>query len=364
MDAANAIQAQAARGEPLPAEPARARAFLPHIHLLRGIAILLVVGAHCWPEFGWSQREHDWLMLAFDNVTVVFMFISGLLFQHLSASFDYPRYLKHRASILLLPYVIVSMPAVLVVVFVSHRDGIWPWVYQLPEWQQILFFLATGKHLAPLWFIPMMMIFVVAAPGFVWIDRRDLYRWALPIALALAVALGRDSIAGVAGVLGKAAFMLPAYLAGMAFSRHREAATRWCARHGWALLGGFALTSAMMLAGVPADVSILQKLLLALLLVLLLERVPLPARVNDGLGHIARASFGIYFIHGYVISSSRLLWQAEIGAGPDIAHAGVIFPPTLIGLAADIAFVVLVTLAIIAAGRAILGKYSRYLIGA
>lgn len=194
---------------PAPPREARQGSFLRHIHLLRGFAILLVIGAHCWPAFAWSDREHARILLAFDNVTVVFMFISGLLFQHLSWRFEYRRYLRHRFSIVVLPYVIISIPAIVLVIFFLHRTSVWPWVYELPVWEQVIFFLATGKHLAPLWFIPMMTLFILAAPVFVWIDRRDLYPWVLPVTLTLAILLGRDSVPGILNVFGKGCSCCP-----------------------------------------------------------------------------------------------------------------------------------------------------------
>src|SRR5699024_6316159 len=121
-----------------------------------------------------------------------------------------------RAATVLLPYLLISIPAIAMAVFVQHRADVWPWVYQLPVWQQIGFFVLTGKHLAPLWFIPMLALFIIGSPLLVAIDRHNLYPVLLPVTLAFAVLLGRDSVSGMANVFGKALFMLPAYLAGMA----------------------------------------------------------------------------------------------------------------------------------------------------
>ena len=341
-------------------------AFLPHVHRLRGVAMMLVVGAHCWPEFAWTRTTHDELMLAFDNVTVVFMVISGLLFQHLSSRFTYRRYLAHRFKTVLLPYLLVSLPAVLFVVFVRHRDDVWPWVYQMPPAAQIGFFLATGKHLAPLWFMPMIALFILAAPMFVAIDRRNLYPVVLPLTIAVALFAGRDSVVGLAGVLGKALFMAPAYLAGMAFARHRAAAEAWCQRRFGLLLVAFAALSALMLSGaLPRfEWSLLQKLTLALLLLAAMRAVTLPPALDRALDRVAAWSFAIYFVHGYVITACRLGWTSLHLPQPAQAEAGVIFPATLLGLGADIVLVLLASLAIVALVKRLAGPRSRYLIGA
>ncbi len=350
---------------PPPVRSARAD-YLHHLHLLRGIAIILVVGAHCWPAFGWTAGQTAGMLLVFDNVTVVFMFISGLLFQHLSANFSYPRYLRHRFSIVVLPYLIISIPAVLMAVFVAHRDAVWPWVYRLPAWEEILFFYATGKHLAPLWFIPMMTLFIVAAPLFVWIDRRNLYPLLLPVTLLLAVMLGRDSLSGLWNVFGKALFMLPAYLAGMGFSRYREPLEACCDRNRLALLAALTLLSLAIIGNLlPAcDLTILQKLVFAALLLVTVKRLRLPARIEQALVQIASMSFAIYFVHGYVITASRIGYIKLFGEPSASLPPGAVFHPSLTGLLLDITLVLIASVGLILIAQRVLGKNSRMVIGA
>lgn len=340
--------------------------YLPHIHLLRGIAIILVVGAHCWPAFNWSAGQTAALLLIFDNVTVVFMFISGLLFQHLSGDFRYPRYIRHRFSIVVLPYLIISIPAVLMAVFVAHRADVWPWVYRMPPWQEMLFFFLTGKHLAPLWFIPMMTLFIFCAPLFIWIDRRNLYPALLPLTLLLAVMLGRDSAPGLWNVFGKALFMLPAYLAGMCFSRHRIAGEAWCERNRLLLVAMLiALSIATFTRLLPnLDLTILQKLVLPMLLLVLIKHARLPRPVERGLVNIASMSFAIYFVHGYVITAARVFYSWLFPSLALSPAQAAIFPPTMAGLVLDIALVLILSVGLIRIGQRILGKHSRIIIGA
>lgn len=348
---------------PTQAVPSR---YLPHIHLLRGLAIILVVGAHCWPAFNWSAGQTAALLLIFDNVTVVFMFISGLLFQHLSGDFRYPRYLRHRFSIVVLPYLIISIPAVLMAVFVAHRADVWPWVYRMPPWQEMLFFFLTGKHLAPLWFIPMMTLFIFCAPLFIWMDRRNLYPVLLPVTLLLAVTLGRDCAPGLWNVFGKALFMLPAYLAGMCFSRHRIACEAWCERNRLLLVAMLiTLSLATFSQLLPnLDLTILQKLVLAMLLLVLIKHARIPRPVERGLVNIASMSFAIYFVHGYVITATRVFYLrffSELTPNPVQA---AIFPPSLAGLVLDIALVLIISVGLIRIAQRILGRRSRMIIGA
>lgn len=349
----------------LPAGKSGSR-YLHHVHLLRGIAIMLVVGAHCWPAFNWSENQTAKMLLVFDNVTVVFMFISGLLFQHLSAEFSYPRYLRHRLSIVVLPYLIVSIPAVLIAVFLVHRTSVWPWVYEMPAWEELLFFFLTGKHLAPLWFIPMMTLFIFSAPLFIWIDRKNLYPVLLPVTLSLAVMLGRDSAPGLWNVFGKALFMLPAYLAGMYFSRHRENCEAWCERNRVLLLAALFVISAAIIGQVfpAADLAILQKLVLAALLLVMVKQVSLPGPVDRAVSTIADMSFAIYFVHGYIITTTRIAYERLFLHLTDEAVPAGIFAPSIAGLFLDIALVLGISIGLVSIAQRVLGRHSRMIIGA
>lgn len=342
--------------------PSARRGFLPEVHRFRGLAIMLVVAAHCWPCFAWGPRQQQAILVLLDNVTVLFMCVSGFLFQHLIPRFAYPAYLRRRLRNVMLPYVLISAPAIMTAIFVRHRDDVWSWVYRMPAWKEALFFLATGKHLAPLWFMPMISLFILAAPVFVAIDRQRAYRWLLPPTVLIATLLGRDSVPGVAGVIGKALFMLPAYLAGMAYSHDREACEAWARANVRGIAVALAVVSAAIASGLlPLDLGLVQKLLMAPLILLAMRAVATGGRLDRMLTRLATLSFGIYFVHGYVITALRI----ELGrlVGP-AATGGRAFPPTFAGLLLSVVAVTLVSALIVEAVRSATGRYSRMLIGA
>lgn len=345
---------------------ARPSRFLRHVHLARGLAIIGVVAEHCWPDFAWSPRAAAIIYMLFNNVSVIFMFVAGLLFQHLSANFRYPAYVRRRFATVVLPYLLISIPAVVAVVFFQHRSDVYPWVYALPKWQQAAFFFVSGKHLAALWFVPMMTLFILASPLWVAIDRRNLYPLLLPVALVFAAILGRDTVPGLFGLAGKAVFMLPAYLAGMCFSRYREAAEGWCERHWLLMVTALVLLSAATLLPMFArnDLQILQKLVAAALIVIAAKHVRLAARAEAGLSRIAEASFPIYFVHGYLITGFRLAYsryaplvQAPGGGEP------AIFAASVPGFLLHVVIAVAASMAVVAVLKALTGRHSRYLLG-
>ena len=74
--------------------------FLSYIHSFRAVAILFIVAGHCvylfeWEAIRWQERLMKSLM---QNGTVLFVFVAGFLFQHLSHKFEYRRYLNLYAE--------------------------------------------------------------------------------------------------------------------------------------------------------------------------------------------------------------------------------------------------------------------------
>ncbi len=87
---------------PLPLNKPQPTGFLPYLHNFRGIAILYIVAFHCWSSFGWGSHDLEkqvWNSLIVYG-TVLFVFIAGFLFQHLSGranrSFSFSVYLKKK----------------------------------------------------------------------------------------------------------------------------------------------------------------------------------------------------------------------------------------------------------------------------
>jgi surface polysaccharide O-acyltransferase-like enzyme len=291
--------------------------FLKYIHSFRAFAIISVVAAHCillfdWRSNGWSYQLAQSLI---PNCTVFFVFISGFLFQHLSHKFQYRRYLKSRWDNVLLPYVIVSMPMIAAQavtgggVFDPTYAHHWPTVTQNIGWS-----LLTGHHiLMPFWFIPMIAIFYVLAPVFLWIDRDGRFYYLLPLLLTITVCVHRPS--NLDHIWQSGVYFLPIYLFGMWFSRHRERLLAWHDRWlpvllmavvglTWLDVGsqhaGYIRSAAMFSPehGV-VDTNGLLKLLLCGVILVILRRSS--EKLHNIVRPVANASFGIYFLHMYFL---------------------------------------------------------------
>ena len=345
------------------APTATAREFQQHIHVFRGIAICLIVGAHSIPSFDWTERPLVGRLIdVFCNQSsVLFFFIAGYLFQYLSRNFSFQRYLKQKLKTVILPYLLVSIPAIVISVFFIPQEGMWPWFYDLPAWQQIGLFYLTGKHLEPLWFVPTITLFYFAAPLLLKIDRMPRLYWVILPLLLLSIALGRG---GPLGPINKAIYLLPAYLFGMCFSHFRVEAEAIAGRHllslSVAALGAYAWLVAFPTEAF--DLQILMKILMVPIFVVLLRRYS--DRLNGQLDYVAHVSFGIFFVHAYFISAFRLVltqWQGNQWAGEATT---ALFPPSVLGYLVHIALVLAASIASIWTVQKLFPDHSRQLIGA
>lgn len=342
--------------------------FLNYIHSFRAVAILFIVAGHCVYLFEWeSIRGQERLMKSLmQNGTVLFVFVAGFLFQHLSHKFTYGRYLKSKLLNVILPYVIVSIPMITVQALTQRGafdptfEHHWPTVAQ-----NVLWSLLTGYHILPFWFIPMIAVFYLLAPLLLWIDRDGRFYYALPVLLTVTVFVHRPS--DFTHIWHSCAYFLPVYLYGMWFSKHREAVMDWHDRWlAWliaavvAVVGlevvylerGGAIGSAALFSTENGTLgtNAVQKLLLCGVLLALLRRYG--AFFDGKLKYLAEISFGIYFLHMYFIQGyTRFV-------------AGDVFPTAALWRYA-LAVIVVVSLCVICLwlAKKILGRHSRRVVG-
>lgn len=338
--------------------------FQHHIHVFRGVAIILIVCAHTLPSLDWSGHPLTYRLLdaLANESSIFFFFIAGYLFQHLSARFNFRSYLKQKLKTVIAPYLLLSLPALFIFTQLVHREGMWYWFYSLPVWQQLGLFLLTGKHLTPLWFVPTITLFYLVAPLFIALDRRApvLYWLILPLWL-LSIYLGRD---GPLGPIDKAIYLLPAYMMGMAFSHFQETSEKLTQRFWLPLL----IVSSVGMAGhvlewpIPPHYLMLMKLPMSLLITVALLRWH--KLLGSKLDYIAHVSFGIFFVHAYFISFIKVgtvyLMHGRLYAGEGSGD----LPGNLLVFSAYAGLVLLFSVLLIKAAQKVLGKNSRMFIGA
>lgn len=341
------------------------RDFLADIHYFRAFAIVAIVLGHCVTATSFTEGStvDAWIRIVFRNGTVFFVFIAGLLFQHLSAGFSYRKYLTTKLKRVVVPYIVISIP--ILVLTLTRQVPEPAWIEASPYGDlsgpvKVLFYLVSGAHLRQLWFIPMICLFYLAAPAWVWIDRNRWGYWLIVPTIALSLLLPRDGWDDEDfHILRRFGHFVSVYLMGMAFSRHRELALRWVGRIWPLLLAVVVVSAAAQFLNWPGDRAwnYPQKVSLCFLLSYALSRIAprVPVRTGKALARLADDSFAIYFLHDYAI----LFCVGELvrgsGSSPFTGLMG------FIGLSTATLFLTIGTVVLL---RRTLGERSRWLIGA
>lgn len=345
---------------PVSAEPAAtvagtSRSFNHPINHLRGVAVLPIVAGHCYNVIDWDptgpafSASKLWIEL-----NIIFIFISGYLFQHLIGRFTYDRYLVGKLRNVVVPYVVVSLPALAIYAFdLKDHPSVDDVLSQLGLIERVAYMLVTGAHMGPFWFIPMIVVLYVAAPLFVLIDRFPiLYLSILPLYVLSVTVFPRPL--HDADPLMAAAHYVPVYMLGMMISHYASTILPLLTRH-WKLMvyaASASIATTLLAAHLGVWVpriwltTVICLAVLALLLRFTAERWPL-------LDLLAANSFGVFFLHGYFVAAYRILAD----------RYAVLAQGSLLTFAASFLIALCASLAATLAVRRVAGRRSRLLIG-
>jgi len=338
-------------------------AFQQNVHNFRAFAIIGVVAAHCLHNFNWQNSEKSLIVLdvIFNQSTIWFAFIAGYLFQRLSTNYTTGRYYRKKIANVILPYLLCSIPALALSLTLFTQEMPTDF-YGFPVWKQVLYFLVTGKHLAPYWYIPTITCIFIASPFLIYIDRHSSLYWTLPPLLILSALLGRDGLIAYTdlnayhGQISKAVYLLSPYMLGMFISRHSDQVMSHISKYRVALT---LVMSALVLLEVifyrnTTSLMFAWKIFSA---PLLLNFLSLPFGIaQKSIDRVADVSFGIFFLHGYLLPAHKLFWAYASGDNtlPDA---------NLLAYFLFISAIVLLCVFLISLIQRILPKYSKQLIG-
>lgn len=329
--------------------------FLSHIHNFRAYAIVGIVGAHSLHAFQWDDNSmvFDFFDTLFNQSSVLFFFIAGFMFQYLSGRFEKWDYWGKKVRYVILPYLLLSIPGIYYYTTLGVQDNVWHGFYDNPIYQQVFYFLITGKHLAPFWFVPTIALFYVIGPLLIKADRDRRIYFLLPIFMIISLFLGRD---GHYGPLNKAAYLFSVYLFGMFTSVYHDQMLALVKKYHWLLL---ALVVALIVGNLLIDgqdryFQYVLKVLMCPLLLYYFDCVE--SLVKNRLSYLAHISFGIFFIHAYVLPALKIIYLKWSGR-TDFPEGDLISYMSLtVG-------VTLGCMLIIYLCQKLTGKYSRMLLG-
>ena len=344
--------------------------YLNYIHFFRGFAILVIVGIHCRISFRWGDHvfSKQLLTTALDNGTILFVFISGFLFEYLRHKFQYTEYLKRKLKYVILPYLLVSILPILLKILDIHK-GSWIPDEMVPDtwWQELFFYLRTGKHLGPFWFIPMISIFYLISPLLIKLDNRWFYTWILPVVVI--ASLFTYKFGFFTDIWISFIYFIPVYLFGMWAASNQEKLTSMSNQNFAILIVLYLSISIAEIAGiiqVPKIGSFEENAELPLFAfnssklrfyILSLILIRFFAMMNNRnlpiLRYLGDYSFGIYFIHIFFI----------IGIVKALERYYPAFEMNIWTFLISVAIVTLASIGAVFVIKKIFGRKSRLIIG-
>jgi hypothetical protein len=327
--------------------------FLGYIHYFRALAILFIVAGHSIDVFVWDSVLVERLLRIFiSNGSVLFVFIAGYLFQHLSVNFYSKKYYISKFKNVIVPYIIISIPAILIFVLVIERDYVWDGFYNNYISVQVVLFYITGMHLAPLWFIPMIAIFYIIAPLLIKADRNEVIYFMLPIFVVLSCFVGRG--------LPYQSFVhfFSVYLLGMFCSRYKATFNLYVSKNIYLVCLFMTVLLLSMfefyyMNGTMTYINYLQKITLSLFFLGLFIKFNCHLR-SKFVSIIADTSFGVFFIHSYFLTMGKLSYLKIYGDQP----LGNIFSYLLATI-----FTLLICSFVITQIKRVIGKKSKFFVG-
>jgi len=285
--------------------------FLGYIHYFRALAIFFIIAGHSIDAFVWAGNEsvERILRIYMSNGSVLFVFIAGYLFQHLSVKYEVGKYYIFKLKNVLAPYLLISIPAIFVFTHILERDIVWSGFYDNPIWVQIGLFYLTGKHLAPLWFIPMIAIFYIIAPLLMKADRGTLIYFLLPVFISISCFFGR-------GELPYENFIhfFSVYLLGMACSKYKYKLNPFISKYiflciSFAIVILFGALELFFMEGTMTYINYLQKITMSIFFLGLFYKFN--SALESGLvSVVANTSFGVFFIHSYFLTGNKLVYTS------------------------------------------------------
>ena len=352
------------------------RQFLPYVHFLRGVAILYVIGVHArgFPSY-WESAPHVYTFLdtfsdpSEGNGTTLFLFIGGFLFQHLThQSFDFKKYLNQKFKVLILPYLIISLPLILIRLNTNFKSLSLPDdFYDRTVIHQVAHFLLTGSHLPPFWFISTIILFYFTAPLLHALDNRKFYTYVFPFILLACMFTYRPD--HNANPLLSYLHFIPVYIAGMWTSYFRNKFLSEDPKLFCSLLFLYAGICLAELAGwthFPRNISfedvltqgklvfnvyLLKALILCFLWLIFFYR--LRHKQLPFLELLGTYSFGLFFVHYFFISITRKIFE----------FYNVPFDFSFLTYLIYFLLILMTSVVTVYFIKRITGRYSRYLIG-
>ncbi|ART80401.1 acyltransferase family protein [Oceanisphaera avium] len=292
--------------------------FLSSINWFRGIAIIFVVMGHVHlTTFAGMEYNYDFM----SNGTFFFVLIAGFLFHYLKEKFQYTDYIRKKFKFVVLPYLFVLIPGVLLAIYYYVNGLTWFKADEIPEVQNLVyyvFYLIThgGTVIGPLWFIPMICIFFVVSPVIKMIMESRYFGLITTVFFLFTLTSDRPELPELSFIYWLGVYLLGGYLSAN-YSVIQTHSKKILVVSTLALIvWSFIETSLVS----HSDILKLIKTFVFMSLFCIIEDKNIELKVFDVL---AKYSFGIFFLHGYILQAFQravvpiaganfLVWAATV----------------------------------------------------
>lgn len=351
--------------------------FLSYLHSFRACAIISIVAGHAvsgmfiavYRKYNWSDPILIVNELFFNQCTLYFALISGLLFTSVLSGKSYKKFYSGRFLYVFLPYLFFTL--FYSIVKFQRYNLIYVDTDRMDVVYQNLFNnLLFGGGNFVLWYMPVLFGLYLLTPLFYLLlnDKKygSIFIWTIILLPLVSSCIRIPMIYGL--VLSKIIYFSGAYVLGMYWGTNMQASFDWLKEHLFGILIA-ALVSTVILSflhvyeinawnGIYLQDSFyyIQKICLAVMLILFFKS--LGEKQPAWLTSIGTYSTPIYFIHGAIVFSCASLF---LFAGTDKMHASFYIVGGAVALTI---FTIMLSMFIAFGITKIAGKQSRMIIGA
>lgn len=339
--------------------------FIKHIHYFRAFAIINIVFVHIW-YIPLKYQDYPGLMfinitreVAFHDSAIYFIFVSGFLFYYLSPKFELIKYYKSKLFNVIFPYIFLTSLIILfdkTILIVHHEYTIFD-LFKKIGWS-----LLHGSARIQYWYIPFIFLVFLVSPILLKVPKNIFHK--VVMVGCLLPLLGTRTGTQISFL--QYIYFFPIYLLGIYVAMDYSNFILLIRRKKSVLIFISIVSSILLIFlrgksyhigwfNITESLYYIQKISICFLSIIIL--IKLENKEIAWLDYFATYSFAIYFTHTLVGNSFIMSWYYHhvFSKSP-----GLIVPLSIF-FVVTIAFTTLLICLII---KKILGKRSRYFIGA
>lgn len=350
--------------------------FLGYIHSFRGLAILLIVLGHATVAAfigftGAFDDSYPLIMVSeifYHDSTLYFAIISGLLFSKVLRPKGYHRFYTSKLKNILLPYIFFTLLLTLIRMKFSNvsnfQDGFE--LYFTKVFRNFIF----GKANFALWYIPVLIFLYLVTPLLDYLQKTNKITKVLFVIIMLAplyvsrIQMAFDYILKLETMI----YFVGAYAVGMYLGADLDAKLQLVKKYKVYIVAMALVTTAVLFylyiqqidmigkVSLKESVYYIQKICFALILIMLLKR--LGTHQPKWIKPIARDSFSIYFMHGYLLFASYHLFAFVTGI-KSIEPFNIILGTIML-----LVYAIGISMLVVFVFKKVFCKYSRMIVGA